>query len=479
MRVWAVLLVLMGVCGACDREAAPEAAPPAPVDVVDTAESPEVIAAREAEAKRVAAREKLAAETGGDLLGGMARGLYGLQPQPLLRFVHMTDVEIGYPEAEDRYDAVLRVLEGMRPVPDFVVMTGDLTHSFRSSQVRVFRKGLERLEMPVYLVPGNHDLTFHPRSRDRWKYARKFKQQPGLPYRVDVGPLALIGLDSQLMNIRHRPSRYVPCCVWAESGACTEKRARDRVRRACRATWRGPTDQRVWVSEEDDGEDDDDRSRIVEVCPEEPGERDVCVRTPDPFNAALAAFQWGALGELMKDARVEGQRVLLFHHIPPVSKIALREVKHQWHAQDKARLRKLQRYYPVEAHLVGHFHQDEVRFFDGVPVLVAPPVSPKYGRHSSLRVYSVWEDGLSYEQVYVGVGSETLSYRRDLRGLRGEAEVERVKALHDAAGESALETWYWRRYAAQEGFRDLWPKARRQLYPKTLAWEVEGEPAVE
>ena len=41
--------------------------------------------------------------------------------------------------------------------PDAVVATGDLTNDGRPEQFDLLRALLERLEIPIYLIPGNHD----------------------------------------------------------------------------------------------------------------------------------------------------------------------------------------------------------------------------------------------------------------------------------------------------------------------------------
>jgi Icc protein len=48
-------------------------------------------------------------------------------------------------------------LEAMRPRPDLVVATGDLTDNGLPDEYRLLRELLDRFEIPVFVIPGNHD----------------------------------------------------------------------------------------------------------------------------------------------------------------------------------------------------------------------------------------------------------------------------------------------------------------------------------
>lgn len=96
--------------------------------------------------------------------------------------------------------AALRVavdhLNASYPRPDIVVISGDLVDFGRPDEYAVLRPELARLQMPCYLVPGNHD--------DRQHLLDAFVDHAYLPptadgpldWVVDDHPLRLIGLDS-------------------------------------------------------------------------------------------------------------------------------------------------------------------------------------------------------------------------------------------------------------------------------------------
>jgi Icc protein len=80
--------------------------------------------------------------------------------------------------------------------PDVVVISGDLVDFGRADEYAVLRPELERLHMPFYLVPGNHD--------DRENLLAAFADHAWLPlsaagpldWVVEEHPVRLIGLDT-------------------------------------------------------------------------------------------------------------------------------------------------------------------------------------------------------------------------------------------------------------------------------------------
>jgi len=91
-------------------------------------------------------------------------------------------------------EAVASVL-AQHPVPDVVLLTGDLTDAGRPEEYALLRALLAPLGRPVYAIPGNHD--------DRAAMRAGFADQGYLPqdgeflhYVVEDHPVRLIGLDS-------------------------------------------------------------------------------------------------------------------------------------------------------------------------------------------------------------------------------------------------------------------------------------------
>jgi 3',5'-cyclic AMP phosphodiesterase CpdA len=89
----------------------------------------------------------------------------------------------------------------LRPAPDVVLVTGDLVDAGMAEEYAHLKEILAALVMPVYLIPGNHDL----RDPLRAVFADHRYLPPGgfLQYAVDDGPVRLIALDTLTPGAPH------------------------------------------------------------------------------------------------------------------------------------------------------------------------------------------------------------------------------------------------------------------------------------
>jgi Icc protein len=112
----------------------------------------------------------------------------------------LSDFHLGADPEEEGVDPAPRaalVVEavGRLPTPvDAVVVTGDLTEHGAPAEYRLARELLAGFEVPVHLLPGNHD------DRGALREAFGLAGEPRAPidYAVDLGPLDLVVVDSTI-----------------------------------------------------------------------------------------------------------------------------------------------------------------------------------------------------------------------------------------------------------------------------------------
>lgn len=98
----------------------------------------------------------------------------------------------------------------------------------------------------------------------------------------------------------------------------------------------------------------------------------------------------------------DGKPVIVFIHTPPTAPLYnMKEHPSPWPPEAIGRWESLLRQYNVKAVIAGHFHRDELHYDGGVPLFIAPPVSSKYGRQSTYRVYTWREGRLEYSTQYL------------------------------------------------------------------------------
>ena len=86
----------------------------------------------------------------------------------------------------------------MTPRPDVVLATGDLTDHGTAEEYALLREILGALEVPLFLVPGNHDDVGVLRT----SYGTPEYARDSFDYVVDDFPVRLIALDSTVVG-RH------------------------------------------------------------------------------------------------------------------------------------------------------------------------------------------------------------------------------------------------------------------------------------
>lgn len=85
-------------------------------------------------------------------------------------------------------------LEALAVRPDVVVATGDLVDRGKTKEYRRLRRILDRLTIPLFVMPGNHDDR--EALRDAFRDHAYLPAHGPLQYAIDTLPLRLIALDS-------------------------------------------------------------------------------------------------------------------------------------------------------------------------------------------------------------------------------------------------------------------------------------------
>lgn len=111
----------------------------------------------------------------------------------------ITDLHLGFdPNNPDefnrqRFDQALRVLRALHPLPDLLLVTGDIADDGDdAASYERFREGLEGLPFPVFSAMGNHD--------NREVFLSAFPDHPRgdgfIQYAIEDWPLRILVLDT-------------------------------------------------------------------------------------------------------------------------------------------------------------------------------------------------------------------------------------------------------------------------------------------
>lgn len=113
----------------------------------------------------------------------------------MTRIVQISDLHFGYHRAH-LVAPLLEALQGLEP--DFIAVTGDLTHRGRSAQYSLARQFLDALPAPWQAVPGNHDVPLFNIARRVLRPFSNFRRaiSDDLAPRWQDGQTQVIGLNT-------------------------------------------------------------------------------------------------------------------------------------------------------------------------------------------------------------------------------------------------------------------------------------------
>lgn len=96
-------------------------------------------------------------------------------------------------DANELLVRAVEYLNTMTPRPDIVVATGDLTDHGTADEYEMLGEILDALDVPLYLVPGNHD---EPEVLREVLGTPEYVTGPTFDYAVDDFPVRLVAVDS-------------------------------------------------------------------------------------------------------------------------------------------------------------------------------------------------------------------------------------------------------------------------------------------
>lgn len=103
----------------------------------------------------------------------------------------------GRVDTNERLEKLVQAILRLDRAPDCVLATGDLTDNGLPEEYDVLRETLSALDMPVYLVPGNHDRRENLRAAfGDHGYFPAAPDGEFLHFVVDDYPVRLVGLDT-------------------------------------------------------------------------------------------------------------------------------------------------------------------------------------------------------------------------------------------------------------------------------------------
>lgn len=131
--------------------------------------------------------------------------IFAKKDRELFTFVQLTDMQMGMISknentAEEERLYRLAIDEVNKLKPKFVVITGDfVNHRTDTNQIKAFKRLTSFInpKIPVYLIPGNHDVGQIP---DRDKLDFYFRHYPADKFYFSYKGVQLIGINSCLIN---------------------------------------------------------------------------------------------------------------------------------------------------------------------------------------------------------------------------------------------------------------------------------------
>lgn len=110
---------------------------------------------------------------------------------------------LGFVDTNAHARRAIAALLALRPVPDAVVVSGDIADTGDPREYAMAREILSALPMPVFVIPGNHDRRDAMRASLADTGWMGSAADGPVNYAADVGPVRLVCLDSLVPGRPH------------------------------------------------------------------------------------------------------------------------------------------------------------------------------------------------------------------------------------------------------------------------------------
>lgn len=120
-------------------------------------------------------------------------------------FIQLTDTQMGFISENQNYNEEIKLYTAAvdfinRTKPNFVVITGDFVNNRTdTSQIKAFKQitSLINKKIPVYLIPGNHDIGNNPTKESVDFFFRYYKNEK---FNFTYKNVQFIGINSCYIN---------------------------------------------------------------------------------------------------------------------------------------------------------------------------------------------------------------------------------------------------------------------------------------
>jgi UDP-2,3-diacylglucosamine pyrophosphatase LpxH len=122
----------------------------------------------------------------------------------------------------------------------------------------------------------------------------------------------------------------------------------------------------------------------------------------EPLRQSFTVEGYQPLKQLEEHLRkAKGKPAIVFHHAPSVDDFYNNEFHRRWKEEIRQNWVRLLNAYDVEAVIAGHFHRDEHHWLGDVPLYVSSPISGKWGRQGTFRIYEYRDGKIGYRTQYI------------------------------------------------------------------------------